>query len=46
MRFFHPFIIATVLLNFGGCGYKKPPYYEEKIDDNVSVVIHPTKSEQ
>lgn len=37
--FFHTLIIAFILLNLGGCGYKKPPYYEEKIDDNVNVVI-------
>jgi len=46
MRLFHLFIIAIVLLNFSGCGYKKAPYYEEKIDDNVTVIIHQRNTQQ
>jgi hypothetical protein len=38
-------IISTIILNFSGCGYKKPPFYEEKIDDNVKVIIQPEKKE-
>ena len=34
-------IISIIILNFFGCGYKKAPYYEEKIkvDDKVDVII-------
>jgi len=38
-------IIAIILLNFIGCGYKRPPYYEEKLDENVTLILHTTKSE-
>ena len=27
---FHTFIIAVVVFNFVGCGYKTPPVYVEK----------------
>ncbi|SFV57870.1 hypothetical protein MNB_SM-7-1426 [hydrothermal vent metagenome] len=46
MRLFHAFIIATILFIFSGCGYKKSPYYQENIDENVTVIIHQTKSKQ
>ena len=43
LSLFHMAIISTLLLNFAGCGYKGDPYYEESIDENVSVIIHHTK---
>jgi hypothetical protein len=34
-------IIAIIALNLSGCGYKKSPYYEEKVDDNVQINVQP-----
>jgi len=35
-------IIAIIALNLSGCGYKKSPYYEEKIDNNnVQINVQP-----
>jgi hypothetical protein len=36
---FHLVIITIIAFNFNGCGYKKAPYYEEKVDNNVTLII-------
>jgi len=46
LGFFHIVIISIIILNLSGCGYKKPPYYEENIDKNVKIIIKDKKSEE
>jgi len=39
-------IIASFLLSISGCGYKKPPYYQENVpvdDENVKFIIDDRK---
>jgi hypothetical protein len=39
-------IITIIAFNFSGCGYKKAPYYEEKVDENVTIIIQEKKSDE
>lgn len=39
---FHLFIIASFILSVSGCGYKAPPYHEQKApkgDENVKFIV-------
>jgi len=32
-------IISIIIVSMQGCGYKKPPYYEKKVQKDVKIII-------